>query len=75
MIMVGLPIVPRSKMEPFHMTLGVVNTTFPVEEVMFQINHEITTWSSPITFRRYFVLLPPRIVTSFGDGKSKIGVR
>ena len=52
-------------MEPFHMTLGVVNSTYPVKAVTQQINEQISEWTKgSIQFDRYFLDLPPRVIES-----------
>jgi len=55
----GIPVKhPRSQMEPFHVTLGVVNKAYPVDQVVAQINEQVTSWSDvPINISN-FMLIP-----------------
>jgi len=55
----GIPVkYPRSGMEPFHVTLGVVDSSYPVQQVVAEINQQITEWSDvPINISN-FLLIP-----------------
>jgi len=57
----GVPIYrPRSEMEPFHSTLGVVRKSYPIDVVLNKINTNITVWNSvPIAIETFFVAFPP----------------
>jgi len=63
----GVPIYrPRSEMEPFHSTLGVVRKSYPIDAVLEKINNNITVWNSvPISIDSFFVAFPP--VISFAN--------
>jgi hypothetical protein len=50
---------PRSQMEPFHSTLGVVKPGYPVEEIVQRINTELPIFNSdPITLKAFFMSFP-----------------
>eukprot|EP01102_Stenamoeba_stenopodia_P010577 TRINITY_DN3206_c0_g1_i1.p1 TRINITY_DN3206_c0_g1~~TRINITY_DN3206_c0_g1_i1.p1 ORF type:complete len:275 (+),score=60.23 TRINITY_DN3206_c0_g1_i1:50-826(+) len=59
----GVPITrPRSEMEPFHSTLGVVVEDYPVAQVLNDINGAITVWNSqPIAIKSFFTVFPPGV--------------
>eukprot|EP01103_Thecamoeba_quadrilineata_P018883 TRINITY_DN7430_c0_g1_i1.p1 TRINITY_DN7430_c0_g1~~TRINITY_DN7430_c0_g1_i1.p1 ORF type:complete len:249 (-),score=46.23 TRINITY_DN7430_c0_g1_i1:40-720(-) len=57
----GVPVkTPRSDQQPFHVILGIVDSTYPVEEVLTSINNEIDTWNRfPIKVTNFFIGIPP----------------
>lgn len=56
----GLPVVPRSTMQSFHVTIGTTNSSFPMQEALAAINAAIApgTWSPPVTLDSFAFLLP-----------------
>ena len=62
----GIPIqYPRSAQEPFHSTLAVVNSTYPVATVLDQLNTQITVWNSqPILIDHFLLEFPPHRFSS-----------
>jgi len=56
MVAAGLPVPqPRTTMEPFHSTLGVVDgTKYPVDQVLSQINSAVPVFTPiPITIANF----------------------
>lgn len=62
---IGIPLHrPRSSQEPFHSTLAVVNSTFPIADALAHINASIPVFSTTafaldefatdIPYRRYY---------------------
>jgi len=49
---------PRSGMEPFHVTLGVVNKKYPVDQVLAEINEQVPMWSDVAINISNFLLIP-----------------
>jgi len=62
----GIPIhLPRSEQEPFHSTLGVVEGSYPIEEVIAQINQQLPVFNQqPIEISSFFSVFPPWIFNS-----------
>lgn len=61
----GIELRPRSQQEPFHSTLGVVNNSYPVDQVVERINNEVTQWNSnPISIYHYLMEIPLRRFTT-----------
>ena len=59
----GLPVSPRSEMEPFHCTLAVVPPGFPVSEALDAVNAQFKDWTDgqgPILISEIASLLPPK---------------
>ena len=57
----GVAVVPRSTMEPYHMTVGTVDTAvFPMAEALAAINAAVPvgSWTAPIPLRNFAFLLP-----------------
>ena len=56
----GLPVVPRSTMQSFHITIGTTNSSYPMQEALAAINAAIApgSWSPPITLDSFAFLLP-----------------
>ena len=60
LIAAGLPIVPRSSMEAFHVTIGTTNASFPMQTALAEINTIITSWTdAPIALRNFVFFFPP----------------
>lgn len=60
----GLPVVPRSSMEFFHITLAVVAPEFPVAQALQKINDSITDWTDglgPIVVSEFASVFPPKL--------------
>ena len=56
----GIPIRrPRTTQQIFHSTLGVVNSTYPIDQVIDALNAQITQWSSAPIVMRHFALERP----------------
>jgi len=50
---------PRSQMEPFHSTLGVVDDKYPVQEVLNLINTQIPVFNAdPAIIHSFFMVAP-----------------
>lgn len=63
----GLPVQPRSGMEPFHSTLAVVPRGFPTVNALDAINAGVTDWTlpgRPIVVRSFESILPPYLFES-----------
>jgi len=61
----GLPIVPRKTMEPFHSTIAVVNSGYPVDAAIAEVNKQMTDWTSglgPIIVHHIISFLPPYVL-------------
>ena len=60
----GLPVVPRSSMEDFHITIGTTNSTYPMPDALEAINHAIPTWSAPVLLRAFIFPFPPTLIVA-----------
>jgi len=63
----GVVVVPRATMEPFHMTVGTVDSTYPMADALAAINSAIPrgTWTAPIPLQNFAFLLPvPHVVSA-----------
>ncbi len=61
----GIPVVPRSQMEGFHLTIGTVSSAFPMDEALNAINTAIPKWSdAPIPMQKFEFFMPPHVVKS-----------
>jgi len=68
----GIPIhKPRSAEEPFHSTLGVVDSGYPIDKVIDQINQQFPVFNSePIIISSFFSILPPWIFNANGSSEA-----
>lgn len=59
-----LPVIPRSQMEPFHVTLAVVKQHYPVQKAIQKVSQEISSWTDhwgPIQISQFESLKPPQL--------------
>jgi hypothetical protein len=59
----GIPVrKPRSKMEPFHSTVGVVPDSFPADQALKEVNQKIPIYNSkPMTISSFWMVVPPHL--------------
>ena len=55
---VGLPVIPRSTMQSFHVTIGTTNASYPMATALDAINSAITDWSPPFNISEFSFFLP-----------------
>ena len=74
----GFVMQARATMEAFHTTIGTVNSSFPMQQALLDINTEIPSWTPhPAQFDRFWLLSrhvlefwPPAEVVSHGSAAS-----